>query len=188
MGGGFALGAKLCRPESEVWVIYGDGSLGYSVAEFDTFTRHKVLYSSFWLNAKKIVAVKDPTYRVFTSHRRSENSPLILLPRILLLTFSSLWLFFIQTEPLSKYSPVTLYLSPATRIYFLVKTLNLSSLHLFLHPGVPIYEIQSHLLAKMNSWNQLKIFNAVEVDIKLVIFFKKLILLVDNCCWFRQTI
>ncbi|CAH3167279.1 unnamed protein product [Porites lobata] len=41
VGGGFALGAKLCRPESEVWVIYGDGSLGYSVAEFDTFTRHK---------------------------------------------------------------------------------------------------------------------------------------------------
>ncbi|XP_077986669.1 2-hydroxyacyl-CoA lyase 2-like [Glandiceps talaboti] len=42
VGGGFALGAKLCRPESEVWVIYGDGSLGYSVAEFDTFTRHKI--------------------------------------------------------------------------------------------------------------------------------------------------
>ncbi|XP_070532680.1 2-hydroxyacyl-CoA lyase 2-like [Ptychodera flava] len=42
VGGGFALGAKLCRPESEVWIIYGDGSLGYSVAEFDTFTRHKI--------------------------------------------------------------------------------------------------------------------------------------------------
>ena len=42
VGGGFALGAKLVRPESEVWVIYGDGSLGYSVAEFDTFTRFKV--------------------------------------------------------------------------------------------------------------------------------------------------
>lgn len=41
VGGGFALGAKLCRPQSEVWIIYGDGSLGYSVAEFDTFTRHK---------------------------------------------------------------------------------------------------------------------------------------------------
>ncbi|XP_069460808.1 2-hydroxyacyl-CoA lyase 2 isoform X2 [Ambystoma mexicanum] len=41
VGGGFALGAKLCRPESEVWIIYGDGSLGYSIAEFDTFTRHK---------------------------------------------------------------------------------------------------------------------------------------------------
>ena len=42
MGGGFALGAKLCRPDSDVWIMYGDGSLGYSVAEFDTFTRHKV--------------------------------------------------------------------------------------------------------------------------------------------------
>ncbi|KAF5891191.1 acetolactate synthase-like protein, partial [Clarias magur] len=41
VGGGFALGAKLCRPDSEVWIVYGDGSLGYSVAEFDTFTRHK---------------------------------------------------------------------------------------------------------------------------------------------------
>ena len=42
VGGGFALGAKLCRPESEIWIIYGDGTCGYSVAEFDTFTRHRV--------------------------------------------------------------------------------------------------------------------------------------------------
>ncbi|XP_078054948.1 2-hydroxyacyl-CoA lyase 2 [Mustelus asterias] len=41
VGGGFALGAKLCRPESQVWIVYGDGSLGYSIAEFDTFKRHK---------------------------------------------------------------------------------------------------------------------------------------------------
>ncbi|XP_059174178.1 2-hydroxyacyl-CoA lyase 2-like [Physella acuta] len=41
VGGGFALGAKLCRPESDVWIIYGDGSLGYSIVEFDTYTRHK---------------------------------------------------------------------------------------------------------------------------------------------------
>lgn len=40
VGGGFALGAKLCNPDDDVWIIYGDGSLGYSVAEFDTFTRH----------------------------------------------------------------------------------------------------------------------------------------------------
>lgn len=26
----------------QVWIVYGDGSLGYSIAEFDTFTRHKV--------------------------------------------------------------------------------------------------------------------------------------------------
>lgn len=42
VGGGFALGAKLCCPDSEVWVVYGDGSVGYTIAEFDTFTRHKV--------------------------------------------------------------------------------------------------------------------------------------------------
>jgi acetolactate synthase-1/2/3 large subunit len=42
VGAGFALGAKLVRPESEVWIIYGDGSLAYSLAEFDTFARHKL--------------------------------------------------------------------------------------------------------------------------------------------------
>lgn len=39
-GGGFALGAKLCRPEAEVWLLYGDGSAGYSLSEFHTFRRH----------------------------------------------------------------------------------------------------------------------------------------------------
>eukprot|EP00047_Mylnosiga_fluctuans_P003295 m.228436 g.228436 ORF g.228436 m.228436 type:complete len:620 (+) comp11741_c0_seq1:42-1901(+) len=45
-GGGFALGAKLVRPDMDVWIIYGDGSLGYSVAEYDTFTRHKIPVAS----------------------------------------------------------------------------------------------------------------------------------------------
>ena len=40
VGGGFALGAKLCRPDHEVWIIWGDGSSAYSLAEFDTFARH----------------------------------------------------------------------------------------------------------------------------------------------------
>ena len=40
VGGGFALGAKLCRPRAEVWVLYGDGSVAYSLAEFDAFARH----------------------------------------------------------------------------------------------------------------------------------------------------
>jgi len=35
-------GAKLLRPQSEVWAIYGDGSVGWSLAEFDTFVRHKI--------------------------------------------------------------------------------------------------------------------------------------------------
>jgi acetolactate synthase-1/2/3 large subunit len=42
VGAGFALGAKLVRPEAEVWIIYGDGSVGYTLPEFDTFTRHNV--------------------------------------------------------------------------------------------------------------------------------------------------
>ncbi len=40
VGGGFAVGAKLCRPEAEVWILYGDGSAAYSIAEFDTYVRH----------------------------------------------------------------------------------------------------------------------------------------------------
>lgn len=48
VGGGFALGAKLCRPTSDVWIIYGDGSCGYSVAEFDTCTRHNVILLIFF--------------------------------------------------------------------------------------------------------------------------------------------
>jgi acetolactate synthase-1/2/3 large subunit len=41
-GAGFALGASLCRPGSEVWMLFGDGSVGYSLAEFDTFARHNI--------------------------------------------------------------------------------------------------------------------------------------------------
>jgi len=42
VGSGFALGAKLVHPESEVWVIFGDGAVGFSIAEFDTFVRHNI--------------------------------------------------------------------------------------------------------------------------------------------------
>ncbi len=42
VGAGFALGAALCRPESEVWIIYGDGACGYSLTELDTFVRHRI--------------------------------------------------------------------------------------------------------------------------------------------------
>jgi acetolactate synthase-like protein len=40
VGGGFALGASLARPGKEVWLIYGDGSCAYSLAEMDTCVRH----------------------------------------------------------------------------------------------------------------------------------------------------
>ncbi|MCG8353882.1 MAG: thiamine pyrophosphate-dependent enzyme [Chloroflexales bacterium] len=42
VGAGFALGAKLCRPDAEVWALFGDGALGYSLVEFDTFARHQI--------------------------------------------------------------------------------------------------------------------------------------------------
>lgn len=42
VGAGFALGAKLVRPDAETWIFYGDGSVGYTLPEFDTFVRHKV--------------------------------------------------------------------------------------------------------------------------------------------------
>ncbi len=41
-GAGFALGASLCRPDHETWAVFGDGSVGYSLAEFDTFVRHGI--------------------------------------------------------------------------------------------------------------------------------------------------
>jgi len=40
VGGGFAIGAKLCRQGADVWILYGDGSSAYSLAEFDTLARH----------------------------------------------------------------------------------------------------------------------------------------------------
>ncbi|MCP3957506.1 MAG: thiamine pyrophosphate-binding protein [bacterium] len=40
VGGGFALGARLTRPSAEVWLLYGDGSSAYSLAEIDTCARH----------------------------------------------------------------------------------------------------------------------------------------------------
>ncbi|HEX7703937.1 MAG TPA: thiamine pyrophosphate-dependent enzyme, partial [Kofleriaceae bacterium] len=40
VGGGFALGASLVKPGREVWLIWGDGSSAYSLAEFDSYVRH----------------------------------------------------------------------------------------------------------------------------------------------------
>ncbi|MBN8613298.1 MAG: thiamine pyrophosphate-binding protein [Deltaproteobacteria bacterium] len=40
VGGGFAAGAAVCKKDSEVWILWGDGSSAYSLSEFDTFVRH----------------------------------------------------------------------------------------------------------------------------------------------------
>lgn len=40
VGGGFALAAALARPGREVWLLWGDGSAAFSLAEIDTCVRH----------------------------------------------------------------------------------------------------------------------------------------------------
>jgi acetolactate synthase-1/2/3 large subunit len=42
VGAGFALGAKLVRPDADVWLLWGDGAAGFSLIELDTFARHGV--------------------------------------------------------------------------------------------------------------------------------------------------
>ncbi len=41
-GPGYALAAKLARPERQVLLLLGDGAFGFSGMEFDTFARHRV--------------------------------------------------------------------------------------------------------------------------------------------------
>jgi acetolactate synthase-1/2/3 large subunit len=40
VGARFARAAQHVRPSADVWIVYGDGALGYSLAEADTFARH----------------------------------------------------------------------------------------------------------------------------------------------------
>jgi len=42
VGAGFVLGAHAARPGADLWAIYGDGALGFSLAEFHSFVRHCV--------------------------------------------------------------------------------------------------------------------------------------------------
>jgi acetolactate synthase-like protein len=42
VGGGFALGAAMVRPGKEVWLVWGDGSSAYTLAELDSYVRHGV--------------------------------------------------------------------------------------------------------------------------------------------------
>ena len=84
VGGGFALGAKLCRPDSEVWIVYGDGSLGYSLAEFDTYTRHSVRYYTLLMSIRlyalncKFVFLNISKGKLF-SFRYYVNKPVCLI-------------------------------------------------------------------------------------------------------------
>lgn len=42
VGAGFAMGAAMARPGSEVWIVFGDGASGYGLVEFDSFVRHGI--------------------------------------------------------------------------------------------------------------------------------------------------
>ncbi len=42
VGAGFAMAAKLVRPDAEVWLLYGDGASGYGLIEQDSFVRHRL--------------------------------------------------------------------------------------------------------------------------------------------------
>ena len=42
VGAGFAIGAKLAKPDHDVFVIYGDGACGFSVMELDTCVRNQI--------------------------------------------------------------------------------------------------------------------------------------------------
>jgi len=42
VGAGFAIGAALARPGAEVWIVFGDGACGWSLAEFDSFVRQGI--------------------------------------------------------------------------------------------------------------------------------------------------
>jgi acetolactate synthase-1/2/3 large subunit len=42
VGAGFILGVHRARPGAEIWAIFGDGALGFSLSEFDTLARHRV--------------------------------------------------------------------------------------------------------------------------------------------------
>jgi acetolactate synthase-1/2/3 large subunit len=42
VGTGFAMAAKLARPDKQVLIVYGDGSFGLNGMEFDTMVRHNI--------------------------------------------------------------------------------------------------------------------------------------------------
>jgi len=42
VGAGFAIGAALARPGSEVWIVWGDGACGWGLAEFDSMVRQHI--------------------------------------------------------------------------------------------------------------------------------------------------
>jgi thiamine pyrophosphate-dependent acetolactate synthase large subunit-like protein len=42
VGAGFGMGAAFARPDRLVVALFGDGAFGFSLAEIDTFVRHRI--------------------------------------------------------------------------------------------------------------------------------------------------
>ena len=42
VGAGFAMSAKLTRPNADVWLLYGDGAAGFSIMEFESCVRQRI--------------------------------------------------------------------------------------------------------------------------------------------------
>ncbi|MCP9265539.1 Acetolactate synthase-like protein [Dirofilaria immitis] len=80
VGAGFALGAKAVYPNRPVVILYGDGSCGFSLMEFDTFSRHKLSVVAFIGNdacwsqiAREQVTTFHSSVAVDLDHTRYDN-------------------------------------------------------------------------------------------------------------------
>ena len=75
MGSGFAIAAKLARPDKQVLVLNGDGSFGLSFIEFDTMVRHKIPIVSVIGNDGAWGQVKHGQLAVYNRSTGTEFSP-----------------------------------------------------------------------------------------------------------------
>ena len=80
-GAGFALGVKSQNPEANLVMLYGDGSFGWSLCEFDTFRRFKfgliavIGNDSCWhqMYRDQVRILKDTTATLLGKHTRYDK-------------------------------------------------------------------------------------------------------------------
>eukprot|EP01083_Nonionella_stella_P066769 176096_1 len=80
-GAGFALGVKALNPAANIVMLYGDGSFGWSLAEFDTFQRHKfgliaiIGNDSCWhqMYRDQVRILRDTTATLLGKHTRYDQ-------------------------------------------------------------------------------------------------------------------
>jgi acetolactate synthase-1/2/3 large subunit len=59
VGTGFAMAAKLAKPDKQVLIVHGDGSFGLNGMEFDTMVRHKIPVVSVIGNNRAWMPISD---------------------------------------------------------------------------------------------------------------------------------